>query len=258
MVYGKGGDVELKLDLYAPKAPDRACPAVVLLHGGGWYMGSKEEFRATAVYLAQRGYVAVTVSYRLAPKNRFPAQIEDARCAVRWLRANAGKYNIDKDHVGAMGGSAGAHLALLLGMTGPNEAMGNGGNAEQSSRVQAVVNWMGPTDLASTDWPAVTNKMIEDLIGSDRKKSADAYKSASPLTYARKGVAPVLTFHGTKDSLVPYDQAKRLDAALREAGVESHLETLEGKGHGVGLTADDVTRMLSTSADFFDKHLKPK
>jgi acetyl esterase/lipase len=258
VVYGKGGDEDLKLDLYAPKNPAGLCPVAIQLHGGGWYMGSKEECTAGAVGLAQKGYVAVTVAYRLAPKNRFPAQIEDAKCAVRWLRAHAEQYHIDKDRFGVVGASAGGHLALLLGFTGPKDGFeGKGGNADQSSQVQVVVNWMGPTDLTG-DWPALTDKMITDLIGSDRAKGSDAFKAASPLTYIHKGAPPVLTFHGTKDALVPYDQAKRLDAALRDAGVESQLETLEGKGHGVGLTAEDVVRMVNVSTDFLDKHLKPK
>ena len=144
--------------------------------------------------------MAVAVSYRLAPKDRFPAQIEDAKCAVRWLRANAEKYQIDATRIGAMGTSAGGHLALLLGLTRPADGLeGKGGHGEQSSEVGAVVNWMGPTDLARAEWPAVTERMIADLMGSDRKKSPASYRSASPLSYVGKGKPPVLTVHGTKD-----------------------------------------------------------
>jgi acetyl esterase/lipase len=232
---------------------------VVIIHGGGWVEGSKEELRATAIFMAMRGYVAVSIDYRLAPKYRFPAQLEDAKCAVRWLRANAEKYQIDGDRIGAIGGSAGAHLALLLGFTGSgHEFDGTGGHPEQSSRVAAVVNWMGPADLTSPDWPAATMIVIQDLIGSDQRTSPAAYRAASPLSYIRKGIPPVLSMYGTKDTVVPYDQATRLDAALRKAGVESKLETLKGIGHGEGLTALNLLRILQESADFLDSHMKSK
>src|SRR5262249_22409445 len=152
----------LQLDLAMPKDGDGPFPAVVCIHGGGWRGGSRQDLtrsipplggRSLIEYLAGRGYVAATVSYRLAPKDKFPAQIEDCKAAVRWLRANAKKYKINPERFGAVGFSAGGHLVSLLGTSDKDDALeGNGGNPEQSSRVQAVVNFFGPTDFTTKDW----------------------------------------------------------------------------------------------------------
>jgi acetyl esterase/lipase len=258
VVYGKGGDEELKLDLYAPKNLTAPAPAVILIHGGGWSGGSKKDFRDGAKGFAQQGYVAVTVEYRLAPKHKWPAQIEDVKCAVRWLRANAKKYQIDPDRIVAEGASAGGHLALMLGFTDAKDGFeGKGGNADQSSNVQLVINLFGPTDLTQPGWSDLVEKLFVDLLDGSRDKIPEAYKKASPVTYLRKGAPPVLTFHGTKDPLVPYDQAKLLDKALRDAGVVSQLETIDGKGHG-DWSAEEWLRDIKVTVEFLDKNLKKK
>jgi acetyl esterase/lipase len=228
----------------------------VILHGGGWTKGCKEDLRFVARGFSERGYVAMTVSYRLAPQHKFPAPLNDAKCAVRWLRAHAAGYRVDPDRVGVMGFSAGAHLALLMGVTEPTDGLeGDGGYPEQSSRVQAVVNLMGPTDLHRGGWPAVTDQLLADLLGGGRDQIPAAYWAASPVAYVHRGAAPVLTFHGTNDPLVPYDQAKVLHASLRQARVSSRLETIKGKGHGEDWTRDELVHNVAIIQEFLDKTL---
>ncbi len=256
LVYGTGDGEDLKLDLYAPRDLAAPAPAIVLLHGGGWAFGSKNDFRPMGRACAERGYVAVTAAYRLAPQYTFPAQIEDVKCAVRWLRASAGRYRIDPERIGAVGISAGAHLALLAGLTGPEDGLeGHGGHEEQSSRVQAVVNCMGPTDLARPGWPITSDRMILAFMGGGRDQLAAAYRTASPMTYVHPGAPPVLTIHGTGDALVPYEQAILLHAALRKAGVYSQLMTLRDKGHADDWTNEDMQHIARVLLDFTDKHL---
>ncbi len=256
VVYGTGGGQELKLDLYAPKGLRAATPAVLVLHGGGWAFGSKNDFRPLAHAFAERGYVAVTASYRFAPLHRFPAQIEDAKCAVRFLRASASRYRIDPERIGVVGVSAGAHLALLLGLTEPRDGLeGHGGHEGQSSRVQAVVNCMGPTDLGRPGWPDTSDRMIFALMGGSREQIPAAYRSASPMTYIHPGAPPVLTIHGTSDALVPYEQATLLHDALRQAGVPSFLETVRDRGHADDWTPQDLQRVAAVILDFADRHL---
>jgi acetyl esterase/lipase len=228
-------DGSVSLDLFTPESgSDRPTPAVVFIHGGGWYAGSKKDLRFAAKDMAKAGYVGVSVGYRLAPKHKFPAQIEDVKCAIRWLRANADKYRIDKERIAVAGASAGGHLALLAGLTLPKDNLeGAGGvGADQSSQVCAVVNFFGPTDLARDGWLPLVDKMIVDFLGGARESIPQTYVAASPMTYIHKGGPPVLTIHGTKDPLVPYSQATLLHEALQKAGESSQLETIEGKGHG--------------------------
>lgn len=268
VVYGKGGDVELKLDLATPQG-DGPFPAVVCIHGGAWLKGARQGHLATIDLLAKNGYVAATIQYRLAPKHVFPAQIADAKCAVRYLRANAGKLKIDPTRIAALGDSAGGHLALLLGALDPADGLeGKGGHDDQPSKVQAVVNYYGPTDLATWAPTPVGNTMLKagldgrggdeilkDVFGSADRKSANL-KKASPITYVDSKDAPVLTFQGTDDALVQPQQARVLHDALKKVGVAEHLEILDKAGHGWGGALRDKTNRLTL--EFLDKHLKKK
>jgi acetyl esterase/lipase len=222
-------------------------------------MGSKNDMRPAARAFAERGYVTVTVQYRLAPQHHFPAQLHDAKCAVRWLRANADRYQVDPERIGVLGGSAGGHLALLVGLTEPRDGLeGEGGHPEQSSKVQAIINMMGPTDLSRPGWPEITEKMIVELLGSSRDQAPSAYRSASPASYVRRGAPPVLTLHGTKDPIIPYEQAQLLHASLRSAGAVTWLEPMRDKGHGGDLTPDDVRHYIGVIDEFLTRYLKPR
>lgn len=265
VVYGKGGDEELKLDIARPSEGSGPFPAVVFIHGGGWVGGNRAGFRGWAEQAAKRGYVSMTISYRLTqidPETKlgkvpFPAQIEDCKCAIRWLRANAAKYNVDTKHIGVGGGSAGGHLSLLVGLTDETHKLeGNGGHADQSSRVQAVVNVFGPTDMKTCwDTSAGARPFIQGLCGKpdDPKNS---FKAASPVTYISSDDPPILTLHGSADTLVPPSQATLLDEQLKAAKVKHELLILEGEGHG--FKGEKQTQSMEAMWKFLDTTLKAK
>jgi acetyl esterase/lipase len=262
IVYGKAGAEEQRLDLARPAKGKGPFPAVVCLHGGGWQMGQRSAHHRTVRALAGHGYVAVTVTYRLAPKHRWPAQLDDARRAVRWLRANAKDLNVDPERIGALGDSAGGHLALLLGLSDAKD----GG---PSARVRAVVNYYGPTDLrtwkatpvgelmfrAATGGKKGGDDLLRDLCGTADRK-APVLKEMSPIVYVDARAAAVLTLHGTEDHLVPLAQAEALHAALGKAGVPQRLEVMKGQGHGWAGKEKAHTDKLMLM--WFDKHLKGK
>jgi acetyl esterase/lipase len=245
LVYGKGGDTDLKLDLAHPTDGPGPYPAVVCIHGGAWRLGDRHflsmNFRAMDNQsligaLAARGFVAVTISYRLVPAAKFPAQIEDCKAAVRWLRANAAKYNIDPDRIAACGYSAGGHLACLLGVTDKADGLeGNGGSPNQSSKVQAVIDLFGPTDLTTGDWtPEVEDGVLKPFLGAHFKDKPDLYRRASPLCYIRKDreLPPFLVMHGTEDHIVSINQSRKLVERLQELGVRNRFIEMKGEGHG--------------------------
>ena len=253
--YGKAGDVSLQMDIAQPEKADGLRPCVVVIHGGGWRGGDRHAHTSICFQLAQRGYVAATISYRFAPAHTFPAQIEDAKCAVRFLRANAEKYQIDKERIGAIGASAGAHLSMLLGVMDEEDGLeGTGGSADESSKVQAVVSFFGPTDLAGDDTPEVTKGIIKDFLGGTAKEKADVYRQASPLIYVTSGDAPILLLQGTKDPLVPHSQAYKMADAMTEKRIPGRVIVYVGGAHGWG--GKDLAHSLEEGYEFFDEHLK--
>jgi acetyl esterase/lipase len=257
VVYGTGAGEELKLNLGRPKEQSGPTPCVVVIHGGGWAAGNKNGHDAHVYELVKRGYVAATVGYRFAPKHIFPAQVEDVKCAVRFLRANAEKYGIDKGRIGAVGFSAGAHLSMMLGTMDKEDGLeGEGGNPGESSKVNAVVSWFGPTDLTTPDWPEVTGKILVKFLGGSKAEKPDAYKKASPLTYVNAGDAPMLLIQGTKDRLVPWTQATYMADALTKAGVYGRVDLIVGADHGWG--GAEVQRTTDETWAFFEQFLKAK
>jgi len=253
VVYGNGGGEDLKLDIASPKGLDHPVPAIVFIHGGGWAAGTRQSMGGLAKQAAARGYVAVTISYRFAPKHIFPAQVEDAKCAVRWLRANAKERNIDPTKIGASGMSAGAHLAMMLGAMDPSDGLeGDGGSADQSSKVQAVVSYVGPTNLVG-EYPEVSVNILKNFLGGLPQEKQAECKRASPITYVNRGDAPMLLFFGTKDPLVPVDQAYQMTKALTDAAVPSRVEMIVGAGHG--WAGDEMKRTMDETWSFFNKHL---
>jgi acetyl esterase/lipase len=255
--FGTGGDVKLRLDIARPEKLDKPAPCIVVIHGGGWRGGNFKQHVPQVLEFAKRGYVSATVQYRLVPTARFPAQVEDVKCAIRFLRANADKYHLDPERIGAVGFSAGAHLSMLLGVMDEKDGLeGSGGNADQSSKVQAVVAYFGPTDLTA-EFPAKpvdVPTLIEQFLDGKPADKPDAAKAASPITYVDKGDAPTLIYHGSKDQLVPLTQATLMADAMSAAGMPGRVELLIGADHGWG--PPELTRTVEGTFAFFGEHLK--
>ncbi len=259
LVYKRINGTVLTLDLYCPKKVSGSLPVIVWIHGNGWSRGRKE--RCPAVTLVQDGYAAASIDYRLTTTAPFPAQIEDCKAAVRWLRANASTYHLDPDHIGVWGHSAGGHLAALLGTSGGvRELEGTGDNMSYSSRVQAVCDVSGPSDLvrlyleASQSRGDKSGKVMSDvaaLVGGSAEKNVTTATAASPIHYVSKDDPPFLIIHGENDATIPVTQAESFAAALKAAGVETTLEIANGRGHGFG--GPKFQPMIKA---FFDKYLK--
>jgi acetyl esterase/lipase len=258
--YGEAGGKPLRLDIYKPVGPATARPGVFLIHGGGWAEGDKSSERGMAEGLTKAGFVAIAVGYRLAKDNasRYPAQVDDVRRAVRWVRAHAVEIGVDPERLGAFGTSAGGHLAAILGTT---EARGTGDwrLKDHSSRVQCVVDLCGPTDFTDESSPPVGPViawMVPNLFGKTRLEAPDAYRDASPVSHVDGKSAPTLIFHGTADDIVPIDQSRRFRVALDKAGVEVKLVELEGEGHQFQ-QPENQARMIQETMAFLRRHLKP-
>lgn len=255
VVFGSGGDVQLKMDIAMPKGLDKPAPCVVVIHGGAWRAGNKRSHTNEIFSFARQGYVSATVQYRFCPQYRFPAQIEDVKCAIRYLRQHAEQYGIDPNRIGAVGFSAGAHLSMLLGTMDSNDGLeGSGGWPDQSSKVQAVVSFFGPTELAADDIPEQSLPLVNDLIGGPKEEHGEAFRQASPLSYVSKGDAAMLLFQGTEDVLVPYSQAFKMVTAMTKQDVPGRVEFLIDAGHGWG--GDDLHRTVDETNLFFSRYLQ--
>lgn len=260
LVYRTIDGQPLRLDLYRPENGAGPFPVVMWLYGGAWVHGRKE--RTPAVTLVKDGYAVASIDIRSTRTAPFPAQIEDCKAAVRWLRANSAKYHLDRDHIGVWGFSSGGHLAALLGTTcGLPEFEGKGDNLNESSCVQAVCDVSGPIDLVrmysevsdeATDMGTKAKDAIDLLIGGPLPQNEQKAMAASPIRYVSKKSAPFLILHGEQDKTIPVEQSKSLAAALKAAGVPVELEIATGQGHGVG-----GGKYIATIKAFFDRYLKP-
>ncbi|WP_182866906.1 alpha/beta fold hydrolase [Rhodopirellula sp. JC639] len=241
VVFGRGGGRDLTMHLVLPKEPsDKPLPLYVWVHGGGWQGGTKEGGVRQVVPLVRRGFVGATIEYRLTGEAPFPAQIEDCKCAIRYLRAQASKYNLDVDRIAVGGSSAGGHLVALLGTSGGVEDLeGSGGWADQSSRVQAVVDLYGPTDFKTFVTTPGYERHNQDgspesklLGGGEVLNKPEGIKQVNPITYVDQDDPPFLIIHGSDDRTVPPNQSELMHQALRAAKVESTLHVIDGAGHG--------------------------
>lgn len=258
--YANVNGISLKLDIYLPKYVEKPYPVIVWIHGGGWRQGSKEN--PTAASMVEQGYAVVSINYRLSGQAIFPAQIHDCKAAIRWIRANAAKYYLNPERIGAWGSSAGGHLVAMLGTTGDVDSLEGtvGGNLQFSSSVQAVCDWYGPTNLPTMcDFPSDIDHCDSTspeglLIGGTIKGNLAQAVAASPITYVSANDPPFLIMHGTLDMSVPFHQSVELDSALKTAGVNVQFVPIANTGHGGGgFAADSTRRMVS---DFFDHYLK--
>jgi acetyl esterase/lipase len=264
LVYAHAGGKNLLLDLYRPSRQEGAVPLVVWVHGGAFRAGSKEQ-AGGAPWLAANGYAVASINYRLSQEAIFPAQIQDCKAAVRWLRANAAAYGLNPARIGAWGSSAGGHLVAMLGTSGgAADLEGDGGNLKESSRVQAVVDFYGPTDFLKMDAKALAGGMKHDpadspesqLVGGAIQQNPEKVTRANPITYVSKDAPPFLMLHGMLDPLVPVNQSELLFAALKKAGVEVAFHQIAGAGHGGPEFSTPEVRAMVLS--FLDRHLKRK
>ena len=241
--YAANDNPKQKVDLYLPKKrnTDKPLPVVALIHGGGWVNGDRLGYAAAAIQFARTGdYAAVTVGYRLSKEAHWPSQIYDCKAAIRWIRAHAKEYNLDPDKIAVMGSSAGGHLSSLLGTSGDvKELEGDlGPSTSLSSRVQCVVNLCGPEDFTHAlmfdkeNKPIVDDAAVKGLLGGTYEEKHDVAVAASPVTYVTKDDPPFITFHGTADQRVAYQNAETIHAALQKAGVPSLLVPITNGGHG--------------------------
>jgi len=254
--YSNPDNEHLQLNLARPKAGDGPFPAVLCIHGGGFRAGKRESYDALCQKLAERGFVAATITYRLAPKHKFPAAVHDTKAAVRWLRANAATYKIDPERIGVTGGSAGGHLAQFLGVTAHVPRFeGDGGNPEQSSRVACVVNVYGPSDFTKSYGKSVdAHEVLPLWFGGNLETHHDLHIQGSPLYWVTPDAAPTLCIHGTEDKYVAHEQAAWIVDKLTAAAVPAELLTLAGAGHGFkGAAAERADQALF---EFFEKQLK--
>jgi acetyl esterase/lipase len=267
ITYTTASNVPLKLDLYLPRNLSQPVPVVVNIHGGGWVEGTKEGDNLGFVPYLEMGWAVVNVEYRLGRVSRAPAAVEDCRCALHWVFANAEKYHFDSHRVIVTGGSAGGHLALTTGMLQPNAGFdrtcrvgennawtGPGGTADDPP-VAAIVNFFGITDVLDMLHGPNSRGYAIEWVGY-QPNSDDLARAVSPINMVRKGLPPIITIHGTADKLVPYEQAVRLQKALDQAGITNQLFTVQGAGHG-GFTPAESIEIWNAIRAFLDKNVKP-
>lgn len=260
LTYATVGGVELKLDLYLPKhkpSGGGAPPLIIWIHGGGWVGGNKAN--PPVLYLAQHGFALASISYRFSNVAIYPAQIHDAKAAVRYLRAHAGAYGYDPNRIGAIGGSAGGHLVALLGTAAGVKALeGDVGDCDdQSSAVQAVCDTLGPTDLLDYEdcqMKPAADDLVAKLLGGSVAEKPDLARLASPLYFVDPSDPPFLIIHGRLDPLVPVSQAQRLHDAQKKAGAPTELMIDPDGGHGHNMfdpaTFARIEQFFRTTLDF--------
>lgn len=231
LVYARYGDRSLLLDLYMPMNPaKRALPGVIVIRGGGWMVNDRKRFAHIASALADRGLAAASIEYRNADEAAFPGAVQDVKAAVRWMRANAQTYGIDPEAIATLGGSSGAHMALLAGLTaGIPEFEGNGGYPDTRSTIQGVVAMATPADLLtlSPGNQETVAKFLHATASEDRKK----WQWASPINHVDHNGPPVLLLHGAKDESVPTSQSMDFARRYREVGARVEFDILPGAPH---------------------------
>jgi acetyl esterase/lipase len=231
--YKKADSLSLKLDIYRLKELTEPVPVVIFIHGGSWKSGKRSDYLPYLVDYALKGYVTITVSYRLSKVASFPAAVQDVFCAIRWVRDHAGEYGIDPGRLALAGASAGAHLAMMAGYAAGDSLFNAGCNHESMVKVNAVVNFYGPVDL-TVDF-ARESGPLKEFLGKSYDEAPDLYRKVSPHTYITPDDPPTLTFHGTIDSVVPVSQADSLDTWLNGAGVTHEYHRLKGWPHAMDI-----------------------
>ncbi len=251
--YKNVDSISLQLDLYKLKNLQTPAPVMIFIHGGAWRTGKRSDYLPYLIDYAKKGYITITVSYRLVKQAIFPAAVQDVNCAVKWIRSNAEEYGIDANKMVLIGGSAGGHLAMMVGYAGNEVLFDEGCSIENTSKVKAVIDLYGPADL-TTPYAQGTYQ-TKDFMGSPYEDNPQLYKLASPKTYISPDDPPTLIFQGTIDSLVPVSQSDSLDIWLSRAGVPHEYHRLKGWPHTMDISVK-VNKYCQYYIDaFLEKHL---
>jgi len=249
--YKNIGSTSLQLDIYKRKDLKEKAPVIIFIHGGSWTKGKRSDYLFYLIDYAMKGYVTATLSYRLVNEAIYPAALEDVKCGICWIKNNAEKYGIDEDRVALVGGSAGGHLAMMAGFD--DNLNNNSCEHSSDSRVQAIVNFYGPTDLTTPY--ARERSEVTNFLGNTYNEAPGLFHNASPKALISPDDPPTLTFHGTIDSLVPVSQADSLNVWLKDAGVVSEYHRLKGWPHTMDL-AKKVNEYCQYHIDnFLNEHL---
>jgi len=253
VIIGRTGEHNITADVFTPKKiPDKARPAIVFLHGGAWKFGLPSQFHYQANYFAEKyGSFAISVDYRLSGTAPFPAALQDAKCAVRWIRANAEKLNINPEQIAICGGSAGGHLASMVATTaGVKEYEGDGGWQNFPSHVNLAVIFNGAFDM----WDLVEKKgqidAIKQFIGAGPEQAPEKYDELSSIKRVHSKVPPTLLLHGTADKSVSHEQSVAFFSRLKQAGCDAELELYKDKPHGWFNNEPDRTITIKRMEDF--------
>jgi len=258
ITYGKTPEQELKLDVYRPKAGGDRLPACVLVHGGGWMKGDKEKFTPLAIALAQKGYVVANIEYRLGGVAKYPASVQDCSLAVRFVRANAKRFGIDPQRIGAWGGSAGGHLVGLIAAAPTHERFLTADLKDVSAAVQATCVMAGPTDLTNEKFVEALRRAKEksysyQWIGKLYDDAKDVYREASPITHFTKATGPVLFLTGDLDN--PERDTAGLEK-LKSLGVPAQQVVLKDAKHGCWMQRPWFEQCVDAVDAWFKEHLK--
>jgi acetyl esterase/lipase len=241
----------LGMDVYLPPGAG-PFPGVLVVHGGAWTMGTRSQLATIAMSLAKNGYTAAAISYRLAPKYTFPAQIYDCQAAVRWMRSHAKEIRLDPAHLGGFGYSAGGHLVALLGTLDDDDYREEGVPKDApSARLQAVMAGGAPCDFCVLP---ERSERLAYWLGGTRADKPDAYRDASPVSFITADDPPMFFFHGAQDLLVPIASPRRMVSQLTSAGVTAEMYTVQNEGH---IQAIFDTAALEHARAFADHYLKP-
>jgi acetyl esterase/lipase len=253
--YETVGGTNLRMDLLRSSLATGALPLVILIHGGGWAAGDKSSMEAFALGLAKAGFATASVDYRLAPANKFPAALIDVKTALQYILQHAKELKINPNRIGVVGGSAGAHLALMLATTTADTEAFKSSSEASPCPIKAAVSIAGPTDLTA-NFSAQGNDILKNFFGKKRDEDLALYKQASPINYVTRFSAPILLIHGDKDELVPYSQSESFLSACKQAGVSANLITIPNGGHGSGGTKADNDASIRAMVEFLVKYLK--
>lgn len=257
VAYGQPSGQPLLLDVYGCDKPGPH-PAVILIHGGGWYAGDKRDCAPVARQLSALGFVCFAVNYRLTPAAHFPAQVQDCARAVRWVRAHAKDYGVDPNRIGAWGESAGGSMALMLGAMKPQDFQDPADpNRHLSAQVRCVVDLFGPAEFRRpAQWPVVAMRAAYGYFGGWPDAHAAIRAEASPAAHVWKTSRPVLLVHGDRDKLVPLQQSLLMKAALDQAGVENQLVVVPNAGHNLtGVSPQQRAQIIADAQQWLRDHL---